>query len=594
MASCITEQWDGRSAPQLKLTVTNNSSAESEKEAVLSWKLEYIASYAASTGSSRSYSASINGSTVASGSYDINGLKGTYTIASGNKKITKTTSAQTISFSCSMAFNLTWSGNYAGTKSASGSIGVSKKTSYSVTYTANGGSGAPSSQTKWYGESLTLSKTKPTRTGCTFKEWNTGSTDNGTTGTGTSYSPGGAYTKNEPLSLYAIWTPLKYTISFNANGGTGAPSGQQKTYGTNLTITTKTPTRTNYTFLGWGTSSSSTTVAYKAGATYSKNAAITLYAIWQLNYTKPRIKSAKAYRCDSTGKITDSGTCIKVEFSWACDRDVTGIKVQYKLATASEWANTIELAAEGDSNLFGSNKIILGDGIFTSQVFDTEKAYKVDVLIADSGGYSYRICNVNAILYSIDILSGGKGIAFGKPATASKFDVAFPTNFDKDLISQGDVYAKGSNKCYTNADVIPIANGGTGTTSASAAAKAFGYGKILKSCQSWMKASSTVELPQNISEQPHGIALIFSEYKDNAAQEYGWNHFFISKAWITDHDGLGCNFTMNAGNFGAICCKYLYIFDDKIVGSDTNADYGTNNGVTYDNRRYMLRYVIGV
>ena len=72
-----------------------------------------------------------------------------------------------------------------------------------------------------------------------------------------------------------------YTVSYNANGGNGAPGNQTKWYNETLTLSTTKPTRTNYTFKGWATSSTSTTVAYSPGATYTGNAALTLYAIWQ-------------------------------------------------------------------------------------------------------------------------------------------------------------------------------------------------------------------------------------------------------------------------------------------------------------------------
>ena len=108
MASCITEQWDGRSAPRLQLTV--NIKSTSGNKVTLAWEVDYVAhdSYAASTGSPRSYSAVINGTTVANGTYDINGIKGIRTITSGTYDVTKSMSAKKISFSCSMAFNLTW------------------------------------------------------------------------------------------------------------------------------------------------------------------------------------------------------------------------------------------------------------------------------------------------------------------------------------------------------------------------------------------------------------------------------------------------------------------------------------------------------
>ena len=73
-----------------------------------------------------------------------------------------------------------------------------------------------------------------------------------------------------------------YTISYNANNGSGAPASQTKWYNETLTLSTTKPTRTNYTFKGWATSSTSTTVAYNSGAAYTGNAALTLYAVWQL------------------------------------------------------------------------------------------------------------------------------------------------------------------------------------------------------------------------------------------------------------------------------------------------------------------------
>lgn len=73
----------------------------------------------------------------------------------------------------------------------------------------------------------------------------------------------------------------KYTVSYNANGGTGAPSSQTKIYGKDLVLSSAVPTRKGYKFLGWGTSSTDTSVDYAPGSKYTKNESITLYAIWK-------------------------------------------------------------------------------------------------------------------------------------------------------------------------------------------------------------------------------------------------------------------------------------------------------------------------
>ena len=72
-----------------------------------------------------------------------------------------------------------------------------------------------------------------------------------------------------------------YTISYNANGGTGAPASQTKAQGTTLIITETVPTRTGYTFLGWSTSSTATTATYCAGSHFTTDANTTLYAVWR-------------------------------------------------------------------------------------------------------------------------------------------------------------------------------------------------------------------------------------------------------------------------------------------------------------------------
>lgn len=155
---------------------------------------------------------------------------------------------------------------------------VWKKNTWTVSYNANGGSGAPASQTKEYNTALTLSSTVPTRTGYTFARWNTSQA-----GTGTNYSPGDSYTANAAATLYAMWTINTWTVSYNANGGSGAPASQTKTYNQTLTLSSTVPTRTGYTFLGWSKSSTATSATYAAGGSYTDNAAATLYAVWKLN-----------------------------------------------------------------------------------------------------------------------------------------------------------------------------------------------------------------------------------------------------------------------------------------------------------------------
>ena len=237
-------------------------------------------------------------------SYNNNASKNFYISIAGTKyyhTVTKVAGTSGVSFSSSKTVSLSDAGTASvaivvdgtlsgttfeitGNNSKTYSITNGTKATYAVKYNANGGSGAPASQTKTYGVSLTLRTEKPTRTGYTFQGWGTSASD-----TSVNYKAGGTYTANAAVTLYAIWKANTYTIKYNANGGSGAPASQTKTYGKTLTLSSTKPTRASetdedgtitYTFRGWGTSAGATTVAYKAGGSYTANAGATLYAVW--------------------------------------------------------------------------------------------------------------------------------------------------------------------------------------------------------------------------------------------------------------------------------------------------------------------------
>ncbi len=149
-------------------------------------------------------------------------------------------------------------------------------TTITVTYNANGGSGAPSAVNVTANSLFYISSTKPTRTGYTFQGWSKSST-----ATAVSYVSGSSVSFSANTTLYAVWKANTYTISYNANGGSGAPASQAKTYGITLTLSSTKPTRTGYTFQGWSTSSTATSATYSAGGSYTANASATLYAVWK-------------------------------------------------------------------------------------------------------------------------------------------------------------------------------------------------------------------------------------------------------------------------------------------------------------------------
>lgn len=146
---------------------------------------------------------------------------------------------------------------------------------YTILYDPNGGTGAPDPQTKKYTKDLTLSDKIPTKTGYDFVGWST--VPNAATA---SYAPGGIFKTNEDTTLYAVWKQKTYTVTYDANGGSGAPTAMTKYYGTPLKISTDEPTRDGYAFMGWSTNSNATTASFAPGSNYTVNANLKLYAVW--------------------------------------------------------------------------------------------------------------------------------------------------------------------------------------------------------------------------------------------------------------------------------------------------------------------------
>lgn len=332
-----------------------------------------------------------------------------------------------------------------GTMTVSTTFSVPKLTTYTIAYNANGGSGAPSSQTKYYGKNITLSSTKPTRTGYTFQGWGTSESD-----TSVDYAPEASYSSNAGITLYAIWKANTFTVKYDANGGSGAPANQTKTYGVNLTLSSTKPTRKNYTFQGWGTSASSTTVSYQAGGTYTSNSAITLYAVWVLSYIAPKITYLSTTRCDQNGTTSDEGTYVKVNCNWSTTNSVTGITVTWS-SSLNSGSKTI--SASGTS---GSVSEIVGGGELS-----TEYAYVFTITVSDSDGSTYKTSIVNGVAFVMDIHNNGDGVAFGKPAeTSGILESQFDIQANKKLIlgkyTGTDTVPTGGIKIHDLRDVEPI------------------------------------------------------------------------------------------------------------------------------------------
>jgi uncharacterized repeat protein (TIGR02543 family) len=141
---------------------------------------------------------------------------------------------------------------------------------FTVTFNANGGTGSMSGETE--SSPTALITNAFTNSGFTFSGWNTVAN-----GSGTSYANNATYPFTASVTLYAQWAAI-FTVTFNANGGTGSMANEADSSATALALNAF--TRTGYNFSGWNTSSNGSGTAYSNGATYPFTASATLYAQW--------------------------------------------------------------------------------------------------------------------------------------------------------------------------------------------------------------------------------------------------------------------------------------------------------------------------
>jgi uncharacterized repeat protein (TIGR02543 family)/prepilin-type N-terminal cleavage/methylation domain-containing protein len=152
---------------------------------------------------------------------------------------------------------------------------VSANEVYTLTYSANFAGGSSSTETVVGASDVTLSSSLFNRTGHGFTGWNTDPN-----GGGTNYSAGATYGVSGNTTLYAMWAPNTYVVSFEYNGGTVGITSTNYTYGTSG-ISLPAPERTGHTFAGWYDNQG--LAGNAVSAPYAPTSSVQLYAKWTPN-----------------------------------------------------------------------------------------------------------------------------------------------------------------------------------------------------------------------------------------------------------------------------------------------------------------------
>ena len=145
-----------------------------------------------------------------------------------------------------------------------------------VTFDANGGTGTMDNQQFYYNVSQKVSKNLFEREHYTFKNWNTKAD-----GTGTPYTDEQSIKVTDNITLYAQWTPKKYSITFDANGGTGTMDNQTIDYDVEKELNDVKFNRDGFVFKNWNTKADGSGTPYTNQQNIKLNGNITLYAQWE-------------------------------------------------------------------------------------------------------------------------------------------------------------------------------------------------------------------------------------------------------------------------------------------------------------------------
>lgn len=223
----------------------------------------------------------------------------------------------------------------------------------------------------------------------------------------------GAYAGlSEAVLALTVAAKPSHTVSFNANGGSGAPGNVTKWWGESLTIPNTKPTRANYTFLGWSETADGT-VQYQPGQSYvgTSDSNYTLYAVWKLNSLPPTISSYYAYRCDAAGNAQDDGTYVRHVAVWHVDtahdtsNQCTSLKFGYK--DSSGWHDyDVVVASSGTS---GTSSILPGG-------YQASSTYELRCTLTDKHATVQSFTTVGPAAFILDFSADGKGIGIGQAA----------------------------------------------------------------------------------------------------------------------------------------------------------------------------------
>lgn len=211
----------------------------------------------------------------------------------------------------------------------------------------------------------------------------------------------------------AVDVPPKpsHTVSYNANGGSGAPGSATKWYGEDFYISNQKPTRANHVFQYWATASNGSGTRYNPGQRYTPDANVTLYAVWKLATKPPTIPAFTAQRVDADGNPSESGTRVQLAVTYKCDTAGDSSNAVQSLKVAVQSGATWAEQTVSASGATGTARAVL-DGL------SADSAWRFRATVKDKYGTVTSYTTVGPQRFLLDFSADGRGIGIGVGAPA--------------------------------------------------------------------------------------------------------------------------------------------------------------------------------
>ena len=194
------------------------------------------------------------------------------------------------------------------------------RNSYDIKWLGYGGEVIETTRQK-HGSKVVTPGKLPERTGYKFAGWNLIQTN----------------VPIDGMSVPATWTPITYTVEFDANGSSGEMEAQTFTYDSDAELNANTFSKTGYVFVGWAETRDGEVKYSDCGIIHnladSDGDIVTLYAVWQAGSSTKYISQHWQQNADD-----DEYTLIETdEHTGVTDKDTNVVAHKYSGFTAKEF-----------------------------------------------------------------------------------------------------------------------------------------------------------------------------------------------------------------------------------------------------------------